>query len=1135
MIKNRTRKGLALAAAGSLALTGLVGVPAQATGLLVDGYVSLAPTTGTEYDVLTGNAKEFSLTATFSNAAEDSGEYLKFLVTNTNEDIVAVDASSTQYVVTSAEGGADNVVLTNVGAVDRVTITTGATNFNVGDAITVAGFDGAESDHSTATTDMTSVNGAATVEAVTATTVSYLLGNLGTEGAFGSDNDIVIKLNTPSYTASTDSFVYNTKSDSNNTDKALVLKTGSITTKRVATVTAWIDSNDNDTIQAGEYVSPTRTVTWNTAADVTVATALTYPTAADASLAASVTLTPNLNGNQLAADDITVGFTRPGSTATVYANATQASVSRAWSVTQSLGTGNWAGLSHIGQISKVTDNNSVTGNTMKVFTDGSYGVGDTVTVSGTTSQNNDVVAAAAGTTNSAAGAVVLADAAFDVGGKAEAAVDPETGFVQVVTRKLKDVSATVSAATYETLAVHGLNIGDIITIDAAATANNAQFDITRAVVASIPSTTEFTVAGTFVVVSANTTDTGTVTVVSGIEAVPGTYSAKTKVATVARGNTSTNVSISNTSDDTTLATTATVDVQGVSNSDATTTTTAYVRALTTTAELTATVVDASDVAVTAGRSVKVSLENTQGNNTTKTGTFSVNGVLYTSAVYLTTNASGQVTFTVSDNDGAAGTEVRVLVTAENLTGAKTADVELLWSAAVYTVLDMNDNAAAAATGENSISVNGSYAYDLSVLDQWKTAPANGTHRVKYVTAGNNVATNYLTLVAGKAGLSVTDNQIGAGTSITTTLSLDKLGTDGITWTSQDLLNDGNSDGVADTVVYTTSILTQTDAVLLDSDGSTAYGAGTADLSNTATTTQLVPQDRRSANLVQPAYGTNVLVTGRVAHATTNVPRAGASVTISGPANILFSDGAVDALGSLTIKTDSAGEFGVKLFSITVATNAVITVTSGGVSKTTKVSFTGQGASFGTSWTVTAPTSVLAGSTFQYKAKLTDKYGNGVTVAAPDIKVTYVGPGLIVGNLPTVTDASGELSFSVLMGSNDSGTATVTVSYDQGSDDDFTGTAAGDLDVVTSNLITVGAVASSATKVNAGSFKGYVALYAKGYKGQRMSAKVGKDWVVVASLASNFERVVEFTGAGVDVAVRIYIDRVLLDTINLTTK
>ena len=72
-------------------------------------------------------------------------------------------------------------------------------------------------------------------------------------------------------------------------------------------------------------------------------------------------------------------------------------------------------------------------------------------------------------------------------------------------------------------------------------------------------------------------------------------------------------------------------------------------------------------------------------------------------------------------------------------------------------------------------------------------------------------------------------------------------------------------------------------------------------------------------------------------------------------------------------------------------------------------------------------------------------------------------------------------------------------------------------------------------MNAGSFKGYVAVYAKGYKGQKMSAKIGNDWVVVESLASNFERVVDFTGAGYTIAVRIYIDRVLVDTITVTTK
>lgn len=78
-------------------------------------------------------------------------------------------------------------------------------------------------------------------------------------------------------------------------------------------------------------------------------------------------------------------------------------------------------------------------------------------------------------------------------------------------------------------------------------------------------------------------------------------------------------------------------------------------------------------------------------------------------------------------------------------------------------------------------------------------------------------------------------------------------------------------------------------------------------------------------------------------------------------------------------------------------------------------------------------------------------------------------------------------------------------------------------------------ASSATKVNAGSFKGFVALYARGHEGKRFSAKVGKDWVIVPSLRSNFVRIVEFTGVGYRVAVRIFIDRKLEATINLLTK
>jgi hypothetical protein len=80
--------------------------------------------------------------------------------------------------------------------------------------------------------------------------------------------------------------------------------------------------------------------------------------------------------------------------------------------------------------------------------------------------------------------------------------------------------------------------------------------------------------------------------------------------------------------------------------------------------------------------------------------------------------------------------------------------------------------------------------------------------------------------------------------------------------------------------------------------------------------------------------------------------------------------------------------------------------------------------------------------------------------------------------------------------------------------------------------------SSSQKVNAGSFKGYVAIYAKGHEGQRLSAKVGNDWVIVPGIPAaknNLYRHVEYAGTGVDIAVRIYIDRVLIDTINLRTK
>jgi hypothetical protein len=69
-----------------------------------------------------------------------------------------------------------------------------------------------------------------------------------------------------------------------------------------------------------------------------------------------------------------------------------------------------------------------------------------------------------------------------------------------------------------------------------------------------------------------------------------------------------------------------------------------------------------------------------------------------------------------------------------------------------------------------------------------------------------------------------------------------------------------------------------------------------------------------------------------------------------------------------------------------------------------------------------------------------------------------------------------------------------------------------------------------TESNAGSFTGY--------EGQRMSAKVGNDGVVVPSVPAATKglfRAVEFTGVGYEVQVRIFIDRKLEAAISLLTK
>lgn len=73
------------------------------------------------------------------------------------------------------------------------------------------------------------------------------------------------------------------------------------------------------------------------------------------------------------------------------------------------------------------------------------------------------------------------------------------------------------------------------------------------------------------------------------------------------------------------------------------------------------------------------------------------------------------------------------------------------------------------------------------------------------------------------------------------------------------------------------------------------------------------------------------------------------------------------------------------------------------------------------------------------------------------------------------------------------------------------------------------------KISIGTFHGYIAIYLKGYEGQRVSYLVAGKWGLVKSVESNYVRVLRKTGSGYTITTKIYIDRVLVSEKKLVTR
>ena len=871
----------------------------------------------------------------------------------------------------------------------------------------------------------------------------------------------------------------------------LTLNTSYVTANSAVTITAWIDENGNNTIDATEYSAPSKVVSFYIPSAVTATTTLTAPVVGDATLVATTTTTPALNGGQLPANSIQVAFTAQGNANAVFAQSTTADGSTMGTNTWGELTQSWTSTAHLAYSITGDQWNGTDSAVSDVNLDGfTYGNGNTTTAAVFTKAGHGFTVAAHATH------YVIFDA--------------------------KDDNVVADSAKYDKLlAKAGLTVATntisyATTGLAAETADDEEFD-----------------SGSLRALVAGTTAT----------AVAGTHSATAYIGTTKIGVTSASNPVAATGTDGTLTVVSNANVSPASDDTGTATGgVVSVRTDTTSVGFTYTAEDTNGVALTAGRPVVVSLnalqQNSDENTTTQVGTYKINGLV--APITLLTDATGSVSFTLTEDDGAEASQVQVRAVAEGVAGTA-GEIDLNWEDAAFTLYDLNVQDGH--LGQRTVETAGSYTFDLALLDQWMVGANSTKYRLLTTTTNRMVSSSYQTLDAdGTKSYTVTDGAIGATMNITLDVSVEVLSAAG-TWGSYASggsdWDGANADNSSDELVVVNVIADQNDTIVLDAAAGSTYDYKAAqneaaDFDDTIAAKATVAQDRRSDQNARAAYANAVTVHGGVQNSLTGLARAGALVTASGPSDILFSVGAVDAFGSLTTVADNNGFFTFELFSNKVQLNTVITfTTTDGASKTQKVSFATAGADSGTTVSFAGtPTSAAAGSTFQVVATLTDAFGNTVESSANDVDVTYTGPGIVFATLPNKTDVNGQVKFAVLLGSNDSsGLATVTVGYDINNDGDYI-----DLnESLNTYVITIGTGVASATKVNAGSFKGYVALYAKGYAGKRMSAKVGKDWVVVPVLASNFERVVEFTGAGVDVAVRIYIDRVLVDTINLTTK
>lgn len=849
----------------------------------------------------------------------------------------------------------------------------------------------------------------------------------------------------------------------------LSLSTSYVDGNTSVTVVAWIDENGNDAIDEGtEYVGNSQTVNFIKPSNVVATTTLTAPVLGSATVTATTTTVPELNGEQLGANAISVGFTAQGNANEVLAQNTTTDGSTMGSNTYSGTTKKWTATGHLAY--------SLTGDRW----------------TGTDSALADLNLATAPYTYTSAAATNITL------GKVAHGVTAGTGVTHIA------VFGMTTAAGAKTA-----KIATVANVDFATSAD------------AISITTTGATSGT----SANLTAGTLRKLVAGANAtvVAGSYAAKAYVGATAISGASASGVVAATAADTKATVVASTTNTGGENTDATANSNAGLAVSvlkgTTSGVATSVAFLKSDAtAVAAGIAATATVSGV-------TGTVTVNGtkVADGDSVALTTDAAGKVTATVASSTAANGDGVKLVFSAEGLAGSTAAAVTFAWANPTYSLVDLKD--AGTTNTARVVATGGSVAFDLALVNQFGGTLASSDYRAVVTAGGRTVSSTTHLLTAGKTTVTVADNGLGAGSTITVDVDIEKLasgtwGADDLTATAGAVEEWASGDSSRRTI---TVITAATAAVQLNASTATTYGGSAADFAGNINTTALTAVDNRISGVKNTQTATTN-ISGNVVNAATLVARGGATVTVTGPSSVFFKVGDVYGKGSLTFIASSTGVFNIEALSNIAQTDSVITVTSEGASKTVKVSFAGVASTSGTVLSIDAPSVNKSGRTLTFRGKLVDKFGNAVATAVtanngtPDFKVAYDGPGFATATLPIDTETDGTFTVRIVLASDDAGLATLKATYG-GSKGAYDATVTGETaDIVVSKAVLIGVSASvskaATSKVTVKNASGLTVKVVRGTKS------------VTKTATSDSYKVSLKGGSG---SVKVYVEGILVAT------